>query len=97
MQILTFRRSTFAWTCFISSILFWIVIFKLLFYRMDVMDLMKFSTFERISIPLSLVPIAIGIYSLTRRERKWFVSLSGMTISLLTCAWLVVMIAIDGV
>lgn len=90
------NASPFGWISFILSVFFWLLIFKFLFYWMDIRSVIRFSTFEAISLPVSVIPLISGVLGCVRKESHLVLSIIGIIIASLTFIWLLVMMALNG-
>lgn len=79
----------------VLSVVSWVLICRVLYPMMDYRSVIRFATFEKISLPISLVPLIIGILALLRKEKK-LMAVIGIVISSLTCLLLLFLIATDG-
>jgi hypothetical protein len=84
---------------FLVSIISYLIIFQFLYYRMNIIRVMSFTTFEKISIPLSVISLVFGVIS-TYRNRYSKVgtifSIIGVIISSLTFLGLIGMMVFNG-
>ncbi|MDR7238156.1 hypothetical protein J2Y02_002782 [Neobacillus drentensis] len=85
---------------FLVSIISYLIIFQYLDYRMNIIRVMSFTTFEKISLPLSVISLVFGVIC-TYRNRKYskvgtIFSIIGVIISSLTFLGLIGMMVFNG-
>ncbi|QSO52858.1 hypothetical protein JZ785_02710 [Alicyclobacillus curvatus] len=90
------KAPLYGWISVILSVVVWLFVFKYLFYWMDIRSVIRFSTFEAISLPLTLLHVLIGIFGLVRRERMLVLSIVGVVVASLSFIWLIVMMGLNG-
>lgn len=79
----------------VLSVALWVLISKILFPMMDFRSQIPFTTFELISLPLSVVPLVLGAIALCRREHK-LVAITGTVVSSVTVLWLLFLMLTSG-
>lgn len=90
MKQANINRYPLSMISFILSILFSIIIFKFLYYKVNV-KVIPFSSFEIISLLLSLIPLLFGVIGLFRDEKMYILSITGIVVSVLTAHELISM------